>query len=146
MYPFFGCIDFLLLEKNEVTETCWLCLLQVRQNPKEGSFFVQNLKRVAVVDYPDIERRIEEGMICSSINCSDNSPSCNISEHNKQHVLWSLTLMHKCIKGVVVFYWGTCMHGLPGTLVWIFLEIIMIFHHPSKDVTPLELQPVCTCI
>ncbi|XP_068725304.1 kinesin-like protein KIF28 [Montipora capricornis] len=35
--------------------------LQVRQNPKEGSFFVQNLKRVAVVDYPDIERRIEEG-------------------------------------------------------------------------------------
>ena len=36
---------------------------QVRQNPKEGSFFVQNLKRVAVVDYPDIERRIEEGRI-----------------------------------------------------------------------------------
>lgn len=35
--------------------------LQVRQNPKEGSFFVQNLKRVAVVDYADIERRIEEG-------------------------------------------------------------------------------------
>lgn len=33
----------------------------MRQNPKEGSFFVQNLKRVAVVDYPDIERRIEEG-------------------------------------------------------------------------------------
>ena len=57
---------FLFLEKNEVTETRWLCLWQVRQNPKEGSFFVQNLKRVAVVDYPDIERRIEEGMICSS--------------------------------------------------------------------------------
>lgn len=35
--------------------------LQVRQNPKEGNFFVQNLKRVAVVDYADIERRIEEG-------------------------------------------------------------------------------------
>ncbi|XP_020609741.1 kinesin-like protein KIF28P [Orbicella faveolata] len=35
--------------------------LQVRQNPKEGNFFVQNLKRVAVVSYEDIERRIEEG-------------------------------------------------------------------------------------
>ena len=41
--------------------TKWFCFSKVRQNPKEGNFFVQNLKRVAVVDYADIERRIEEG-------------------------------------------------------------------------------------
>lgn len=41
--------------------TNWFCFSKVRQNPKEGNFFVQNLKRVAVVDYADIERRIEEG-------------------------------------------------------------------------------------
>ena len=41
--------------------THWFCFSKVRQNPKEGNFFVQNLKRVAVVDYADIERRIEEG-------------------------------------------------------------------------------------
>lgn len=41
--------------------TNWFCSSKVRQNPKEGNFFVQNLKRVAVVDYADIERRIEEG-------------------------------------------------------------------------------------
>lgn len=41
--------------------TNWYCFSKVRQNPKEGNFFVQNLKRVAVVDYADIERRIEEG-------------------------------------------------------------------------------------
>ena len=45
----------------QVTDICWLCSSQVRQNPKEGNFFVQNLKRVAVVSYEDIERRIEEG-------------------------------------------------------------------------------------
>lgn len=41
--------------------TNWFYFSKVRQNPKEGNFFVQNLKRVAVVDYADIERRIEEG-------------------------------------------------------------------------------------
>ncbi|EDO35613.1 predicted protein [Nematostella vectensis] len=35
--------------------------LQVRQNPKEGSFYVQNLKKVAVGSYEEIERRTEEG-------------------------------------------------------------------------------------
>ena len=43
--------------------TNWFYFSKVRQNPKEGNFFVQNLKRVAVVDYADIERRIEEGEI-----------------------------------------------------------------------------------
>lgn len=35
--------------------------LQVRQNPKEGSFFVQGLKKVAVGSYIEIEKRTEEG-------------------------------------------------------------------------------------
>jgi len=35
--------------------------LQVRQNPKEGSFYVQNLKKVAVGSYIEIEKRTEEG-------------------------------------------------------------------------------------
>ena len=45
----------------QVADNYQLCSSQVRQNPKEGNFFVQNLKRVAVVSYEDIERRIEEG-------------------------------------------------------------------------------------
>ncbi|CAB3998979.1 kinesin KIF28P [Paramuricea clavata] len=35
--------------------------LQVRQNPKLGSFFVQGLKKVAVGSYKEIEKRTEEG-------------------------------------------------------------------------------------
>ncbi|XP_022096097.1 kinesin-like protein KIF28P isoform X3 [Acanthaster planci] len=35
--------------------------LQVRQNPKEGLFYVQSLKKVAVGSYREIENRIEEG-------------------------------------------------------------------------------------
>jgi len=50
-----------------VTDICRLCSSQVRQNPKEGNFFVQNLKRVAVVSYEDIERRIEEGMSLNKV-------------------------------------------------------------------------------
>ena len=45
----------------QVADNYQLCSSQVRQNRKEGNFFVQNLKRVAVVSYEDIERRIEEG-------------------------------------------------------------------------------------
>ncbi|XP_038077973.1 kinesin-like protein KIF28P isoform X3 [Patiria miniata] len=35
--------------------------LQVRQNPKEGLFYVQALKKVAVGSYREIENKIEEG-------------------------------------------------------------------------------------
>lgn len=35
--------------------------LPVKQNPKLGLFYVQNLKKVAVGSYPEIERRIDEG-------------------------------------------------------------------------------------
>lgn len=35
--------------------------LQVRQNPKLGLFYVENLKRVAVGSYDDIEKRMEQG-------------------------------------------------------------------------------------
>ncbi|XP_064610352.1 kinesin-like protein KIF28 [Liolophura sinensis] len=35
--------------------------LQVRQNPKLGLFYVENLKRVAVGSYEDIEKRMEQG-------------------------------------------------------------------------------------
>ena len=35
--------------------------LQVRQNPKEGGFFVQGLKRVAVGSYVEIEKRMDQG-------------------------------------------------------------------------------------
>lgn len=51
----------LLCASMQVTNICQRFSPQVRQNPKEGNFFVQNLKRVAVVSYEDIERRIEEG-------------------------------------------------------------------------------------
>merc|ERR1711974_108684 len=35
--------------------------LNVKQNPKLGLFYVQNLKKVPVGSYEEIERRIEEG-------------------------------------------------------------------------------------
>ena len=38
--------------------------LAVRQNPKEGLFYVQALKKVAVGSYREIESRIEEGEYC----------------------------------------------------------------------------------
>ena len=36
--------------------------LPVRQSPKEGSFYVQGLKKVPVQNYKEIEKRIEQGM------------------------------------------------------------------------------------
>lgn len=36
-------------------------IFQVRQNPKENSFFVQGLKKVAVGSYKEIEKRTDEG-------------------------------------------------------------------------------------
>lgn len=36
--------------------------LQVRQNPKEGCFYVENLKKVPVGSYEDIEKRMEQGI------------------------------------------------------------------------------------
>lgn len=41
--------------------------LQVRQNPKLGLFYVENLKRVAVGSYDDIEKRMEQGKCNYSI-------------------------------------------------------------------------------
>ena len=35
--------------------------LQVRQNPKLGLFYVQDLKKVPVGSYKEIEKRMEEG-------------------------------------------------------------------------------------
>jgi hypothetical protein len=35
----------------------------VRQNPKENSFFVQGLKKVAVGSYKEIESRTDEGIL-----------------------------------------------------------------------------------
>ena len=35
--------------------------LPVRQNPKEGVFFVQGLRKTAVGSYKEIEKRIDEG-------------------------------------------------------------------------------------
>ncbi|XP_030831067.1 kinesin-like protein KIF28P isoform X3 [Strongylocentrotus purpuratus] len=35
--------------------------LPVRQNPKEGIFYVQNLKKAAVGSYKEIERKVDEG-------------------------------------------------------------------------------------
>ncbi len=37
--------------------------LQVRQSPKEGSFYVQGLKKVPVQNYKEIEKRIEQGRV-----------------------------------------------------------------------------------
>ena len=42
--------------------------LPVRQNPKEGVFFVQGLKKTAVGSYAEIEKRIDEGRPLSSSN------------------------------------------------------------------------------
>jgi hypothetical protein len=35
--------------------------LQVRQNPKLGMFYVENLKKVPVGSFADIEKRMEQG-------------------------------------------------------------------------------------
>ena len=37
--------------------------LQVRQNPKLGMFYVENLKKVPVGSYKEIERRMEQGIV-----------------------------------------------------------------------------------
>ena len=48
--------------------------LQVRQNPKEGSFYVQGLKKVPVQNYKEIEKRIEQG---TSYFYSQESNKCS---------------------------------------------------------------------
>ena len=39
--------------------------LQVRQNPKLGMFYVENLKKVPVGSYAEIEKRMEQGELLS---------------------------------------------------------------------------------
>ena len=39
--------------------------LQVRQNPKLGMFYVENLKKVPVGSYAEIEKRMEQGELSS---------------------------------------------------------------------------------
>ena len=39
--------------------------LQVRQNPKLGMFYVENLKKVPVGSYAEIEKRMEQGELPS---------------------------------------------------------------------------------
>ena len=51
--------------------------LPVRQNPKLGLFYVPDLKKVAVGSYPEIEKRIEEGMgLCRLEKRIDSSLVC----------------------------------------------------------------------
>ena len=42
-------------------ESHLIFIVQVRQNPKIGAFYVQGLKFVAVGSYKEIEARTEEG-------------------------------------------------------------------------------------
>ena len=45
--------------------------LQVRQNPKLGLFYVQDLKKVPVGSYQEIEKRMAQGktLILQRVNC-----------------------------------------------------------------------------
>lgn len=44
--------------------------LQVRQNPKLGYFYVENLKKVPVGSYKEIEKRMEQGNLVKNCRLS----------------------------------------------------------------------------
>lgn len=60
--------------------------LQIRQNPGQGSFYAQDLKRVPVGSYAEIEARIEEG----TANRTVASTNMNATS-SRAHTIASIT-------------------------------------------------------
>jgi hypothetical protein len=54
--------------------------LQIRQNPKLGMFYVENLKKVPVGSYKEIERRMEQGQIVWAFQISMNFITSTMSK------------------------------------------------------------------
>ena len=95
--------------------------LAVRQSPKEGSFYVQGLKKVPVQNYKEIEKRIEQGM--------------KLRSHFQMFLkLWALRVTHKkliYLIGTLWISWYFVLHSLLNKIIrdndW--FSVLKIYNH-----------------